>query len=378
MLTRPAPPLPAIGTPVAEIETPALILDLDICEANIATMADFARAAGIRLRPHAKSHRCPALALRQVAAGAVGVCVQTVGEAEAMIGEGVPDVLITNQIVSEGKLRRIAALSERARIALCVDDSEHLARAERVARAEGVSLECYVEIDVGGGRCGVLPGEAAAGLAARIAGSEALRFGGLQAYHGKAQHFEDPEERRDTIARAVAFVTETLDALDRRGIACPIVTGAGTGTHPFEAASGVYGELQAGSYLFMDTDYARIRGEDGKPLSAVFAHSLFILSSVISRAKPGQAVADAGLKSYSREMGLPGIAGDAGAVLTGCSDEHSVLGFADDGVACRIGDKLRLIPSHCDPTVNLHDAIIGYREGCIAEILPVAARGASA
>jgi 3-hydroxy-D-aspartate aldolase len=369
-------PLPEPGTPIAEMDTPALILDLDAFDRNIAKMADLARAAGIGLRPHAKTHKCPAIALRQIAAGAVGQCVQKVGEAEALVAGGVKDVLISNEIVGESKLRRVARLAQSADIALCFDDAGQVEIAGRIFAEAGVTVGGLVEIEVGMGRCGVLPGAPAVDLARRIAGTTGLRFMGLQAYHGRAQHLPTYDARRAAIEGARNAVRETLDALEHAGLSCEIVGGGGTGTFQFEAASGVYNELQVGSYVFMDTDYARIEDEGGGRFGR-FEHALFVLASVMSHPAKDRAIVDAGLKSYSMEKGPPWIHGVPGIEAVGASDEHGNLRLGPDAPALALGDKLRLIPGHCDPTVNLHDHIIGYRGDVVTEILPVTARGAS-
>jgi 3-hydroxy-D-aspartate aldolase len=370
-----APPA-EIGAPVAEIETPALVVDLDAFERNIAKMAEFARTAGVRLRPHAKTHKSPAIALKQIAQGAVGQCVQKVGEAEALVRGGVRDVLVSNQVVGDKKLRRLAALAADATVALCFDAPEQVDAASRVAREFGVELGGMVEIDVGAERCGVAPGPDAATLARRIAEAPNLRFRGLQAYHGRAQHMPTHQERAQAIASAVDFVRETLDALAADNLTCETISGAGTGTFAFEAASGVYNELQAGSYVFMDTDYARIGGKDGGRYTE-FEHSLFVLAAVMSAPTSDRAIVDAGLKSYSAEKGPPWVHGREDIEVVAVSDEHGKLRLGRKAERLRLGDKVWLIPGHCDPTVNLHDWYVGVRRGRVEALWPIAARGAS-
>src|SRR5215217_7382944 len=370
------PPPAEIGAAIADIETPALVVDLDALDRNIAKMADFSRTTGVRVRPHAKTHKSPAIALRQIAQGAVGQCVQKVGEAEALVRGGVTDVLVSNQVVGERKLRRLAALAKDARIALCFDSAEQIDAASRVAQDFGVELGALVEIDVGMERCGVAPGKAAAALARRIAGASNLKFRGLQAYHGRAQHLPSHQQRAQAIASAVDAVRETLEALKAENLGCEIVAGAGTGTFAFEAESGVYNELQVGSYVFMDTDYARIGGADGGSYCE-FEHSLFVLSSVMSVPARDRAIVDAGLKSYSAEKGPPWVHDRRGLEVVGVSDEHAKLHLSAETTPLRLGDKLRLIPGHCDPTVNLHDWYVGVRAGYVEALWPITARGAS-
>jgi D-serine deaminase-like pyridoxal phosphate-dependent protein len=275
------PPPAEIGASIEEIETPALLLDLDAFERNIATMASFAARSGVRVRPHAKCHKSPAIALRQIASGAVGQCVQKVGEAEALVRGGIKDVLVSNEVVGERKLKRLASLAKDANIALCFDAPEQVDAASCVARDFGVELGALVEIEVGMERCGIAPGRDAALLALRIADAPNLKFRGLQAYHGSAQHLPGWQERAQAIAFATDSVNETLRALAAHNLGCEIIAGGGTGTFEFEAASGVYNELQVGSYLFMDTEYARIGDREGGRYTA-FEHSLFVLASVMS------------------------------------------------------------------------------------------------
>jgi 3-hydroxy-D-aspartate aldolase len=370
-------PEPArIGAPLEEIDTPALVVDLDAFDRNISKMAAFAASVGVAVRPHAKTHKCPAIARRQMAHGAVGLCAQKVGEAEAMVAGGIRDVLVTNEVVDSRKLKRLAALAQGATIGLCFDSAETVELAGRAAGELGVEFGALVEIEVGMGRCGVEPGRPARDLARRIADTPNLRFRGLQAYHGGAQHLPDHAERERAIAAACDRVRATLDALAEDGLSCEIIGGAGTGTFRLEATSGLYTELQVGSYIFMDTEYARIGGADGGPF-AEFEHSLFVLASVMSMPAPGRAILDAGLKSYSVEKGLPWVHGLRDVVLDGVSDEHGKLTLGEAAKPLRLGAKVPLIPSHCDPTVNLHDWFVGIRGGMVDEIWPITGRGAS-
>jgi D-serine deaminase-like pyridoxal phosphate-dependent protein len=367
-------PAARIGDSVEDIDTPALVVDLDALERNIAKMAAFAAAAGVRLRPHAKTHKCPDIARLQIAAGAVGQCVQKVGEAEALVAGGVRDVLVTNQVVGESKLRRLAALADRATIALCFDDPGQVDAASRAAVEAGVTLGGLVEIEIAMRRCGIAPGPAAWDLAERIANAPNLEFRGLQAYHGEAQHLVGYPVREQAIQGAIEIVRASVAALAERGLSCAFVTGAGTGTFPFEAASGVYNELQVGSYVFMDREYADVGGQDGG-LYSEFEHSLFVFATVISTPAPDRAVLDAGLKSMSGEKGLPRVHARRGVEAARLSDEHTTLRVDADDL--RIGDKLWLIPGHCDPTVNLHDWFVGIRGGRVEALWEIAARGAS-
>ena len=367
--TPPAAP----GMREDEIDTPALVLDLDAFEANLATMRDMLAPTATRLRAHAKTHKSSVIAQRQMAHGAIGQCVQKVGEAEVLAWGGIPDILVSNEVVGAGKLARLAALARIAEVAVCADDAAQVAAAAAAAEAAGIRLAVLVEIDVGGGRCGVAPGTEAAALARLIAASRHLRCGGLQAYHGGAQHLRRAEQRHFAIAAAAEDCRRTIDILRQQGLDCPIVGGGGTGTFMLEAASGVYNEIQTGSYVFMDADYGRNLDASGRE-RAPFRQSLFVLATVMSAARSGVAVVDAGHKAVAVDSGLPLVAGRAGVAYVGASDEHGKL-VAEGGEAPKLGEKLRLIPGHCDPTVDRYDWYVGVRGGRVECVWPIGARG---
>ncbi|PZP93170.1 MAG: alanine racemase [Variovorax paradoxus] len=379
-------PIARIGDAVDAIDTPALVLDLDAMERNIARMAAFARVHGVRWRPHAKMHKCAALAQRLVAAGAAGTCVQKTAEAEALAAAGVQDLYISNEVLAPAKLARVAQLARTlqqrgGRLAIAVDSDEGVDRLAAALAGAQSAIDVFVEIDVGQGRCGLPPGPAAAQLAKRIAAVPALRFAGLQAYHGKAQHLRSADDRRAAIAAVLLLVRDTLDAFAQVGLAVPLVTGAGTGSMLHEAASGIYGELQSGSFLFMDADYA---GNDAEADQPVFEHALFVKSQVMSRG-PRHAVCDAGHKSHAIDSGLPVVHRPEGGLVWrygNGGDEHGLL-HADEGQPLpELGQTVWLVPGHCDPTVNLHDMLVGVRggllQGRVEELLRVDARGALA
>ena len=370
---NPRPPA-EIGMPLDDVETPALIVDLDAFERNLERMAAAVRDTPARLRPHAKTHKCPAIARRQIEHGAIGVCCQKVGEAEAMVEGGIRNVLVSNEIVGRRKLYRLAAMAHEAHVGVCVDDIDNIADIQAAAADQGVQIDVLVEIDVGANRCGVAPGEPALALAERIANASALRFAGLQAYQGRAQHIRRFQDRRVAIERAVEQTAETVALLAERGHACETVAGAGTGTFGFEAASGVYNELQAGSYIFMDADYAQNLQDDGS-LFDEFEHSLFILATVMSKPVADRAVIDAGLKAMSTDSGLPTIPDYDDATLVRASDEHGVLDIGPGAANLSLGSKLKLVPGHCDPTVNLYDWYVGLRNGAVETLWPITARG---
>ena len=353
-----------IGQKLEEVDTPALILDLDGFERNQKTLFDLVKGR-VRVRPHAKTHKSPDVAQRQIARGAVGMCCQKVSEAEAMVDGGVHDVLISNEIVGAPKLARLAELSRRAKLGVCVDHADNV----RAIAATGAKLDVYIEIDVGMRRCGVAPGRPAVDLAKSILQNPQLRFAGLQAYHGRAQHIRSMEERHAVIETAAQHVQHTKRLLAEAGIACPIVTGAGSGTFMLEVEAGAWDEIQCGSYAFMDVDYAK--NEWAAPLPR-FEHALFVLSTVMSRPSPEVAIVDAGLKASSVDSGMPGV-WQKDLRYTHASDEH---GWVEGKSVPALGEKLLLVPGHCDPTINLYDWYVCVRRGRVEALWPITARGA--
>ncbi|RJP63503.1 MAG: DSD1 family PLP-dependent enzyme [Comamonadaceae bacterium] len=372
-----------IGQGVAAIDTPSLVIDLDAMERNLAHMAAYARAHGLRLRPHAKMHKSAELARLQMAHGAVGVCVQKTDEALALAHAGVTDVYISNEVIAHPKLQRLAegVRDLPTRFGIAVDSAAgvlRLASALLDADVRGEErIDVFVEIDVGQGRCGVPPGEPAVDLARLIAQHPVLRFAGLQAYHGGAQHRRDPGERAQAIAEAAWAAALTRERLQAAGFPVPLITGAGTGTFTLETASHVWGELQAGSYLFMDADYAR---NEAAPQAPVFEHALFVKTQVMSRGAR-HAVCDAGHKSHAIDSGLPAVWSPPGLLFANGGDEHGLLRAAHPGTPLpALGDTVWLVPGHCDPTVNLHDFMLGVRgglaNGLVERVIRVDARGA--
>ena len=368
-----APPARA-GMPLEDVDTPALVVDLDALGGNIARMAQAMEESPARLRPHAKSHKCAEIAKRQIAAGATGVCAQKVSEAEALVAGGIADVLVTNEIVGAAKITRLARLAREARVAVLADDADNVAALDSAARAERVRVEVLVEVDVGAHRCGVPPGEPALALAGAISACKNLRFAGLHAYQGAAQHLRSASERRAAIEAAAEKALATKVLIEKAGIACATVTGAGTGTFLLEGASRVFNEIQPGSYVFMDADYNRNSWEAGWPR---FEQSLFVLATVMSTPAADRAVVDAGLKASSVDSGMPLVHKRPGVEYAKASDEHGVLTIASGARAPKLGEKLLLVPGHCDPTVNLYDWLVCVRKRRVEALWAVVARGAS-
>ena len=365
-----------VGMDEADIQTPCLILDLDALERNIIKMGEFAKDKNMRHRVHGKMHKSVDVALLQEKlGGSCGVCCQKVSEAEAFVRGGIKDVLVSNQVRDPAKIDRLARLPKLgARAICCVDDLANIADLSAAAVKHGTQIECLVEIDCGAGRCGVQSTEDVVAIATAIDAAEGLKFAGLQAYQGAMQHLDDYQERKAKIAIAIAMVADAIEALKSVGLECDIVGGGGTGSYYFEGESGVYNELQCGSYAFMDADYGRILDRDGKRIDqGEWQNALFLLTSVMSHAKADKAICDAGLKAQSVDSGLPVIFGRNDVEYVKCSDEHGVI--ADPDGVLKVGDKLKLVPGHCDPTCNVHDWYVGVRNGKVEALWPITARG---
>ncbi|MEE2688650.1 MAG: DSD1 family PLP-dependent enzyme [Pseudomonadota bacterium] len=364
-----------IGMSLEEVDTPALLLDLDAFERNLDRMATAIADKPVRLRPHSKSHKCAVIGLEQMARGAVGLCCQKVGEAEAMVAGGVLNVLVTNQIVGRTKLLRLAALAKQAEwVGVCADHANNVYQLNEAAAEMDARLNVLVEIDTGAARCGVVPGQPAVDLAKQIENAKHLNFAGLQAYQGRAQHVRSYEQRRRAAEAGIALTGETMKALSAVGLDCEIVGGAGTGTFQFETAGGVHNELQAGSYAFMDADYGKNLNEDGGFFND-FEHSLFVWVTVMSAPTEERVLVDAGLKALAMDSGPPAVAEMPEVEFSRASDEHGILDVSRANRSVCLGDKLKLIPGHCDPTVNLYDWYVGYRGDRVEALWPIAARG---
>lgn len=387
-------PLPALAHPgqaVDTLATPALLLQAEPFERNLQRLQAAAQRHGVAVRPHAKAHKTPAVALAQLAAGAVGICVQKASEALPFLQAGVRDVHVSNQLAGAapaGWLARWAreGAAEGVRLSVCVDDVRQVAELATAAAREGLGadapLAVFVEIDIGQGRCGVPAAERDAGPVRRlieaIAAAPGLRWGGLQAYHGGAQHLRGAAERRAAADAAAGRAATVVAALQAAGLQPPVVTGSGTGTVAIDVAGGVFTEVQPGSYAFMDRDYAD-NGADAEGDGALrFEHALFLASRVISTAAPGQAVLDCGLKTLSAESGPPlPWPPRAGWGPIRLNDEHGVVALGPEAAPVLLGERLRLVPGHCDPTFNLHDQLVLVRGDRVAELWPIAARGHS-
>ncbi len=358
-----------------DLNTPALVVDVDALERNITAMARISAAAGLALRPHAKTHKSVEIARRQIAAGAVGVCCAKLGEAEALTSGGIEGILITSPVVGAAGVERLAALAARASGLMATAD--HPDAVDALARS-GAALTVIVDIDPGIHRTGVADGDAAVALAQRIAASESLSFGGVQFYCGAQQHIEAYQARREAIVERTEYLRAIVRRLEAAGLAPPIVTGGGTGTHRIDIELGLLTELQVGSYVFMDRQYADCAlCPDGE---APFETALMIDARVISKNHPFMATVDAGFKAFATEAGAPPIVTGAaeGSAYHFMGDEHGGVVPPRGVAAPGLGEVVTFAAPHCDPTVNLYDAYHAVRGDTLVGIWPIEARGRSA
>jgi 3-hydroxy-D-aspartate aldolase len=355
--------------------TPVLVIDLDAFEKNVADMAAYAKASGLRLRPHAKTHKCAEIARRQVAAGAVGVCCAKLGEAEEMAAGGIRDILITSPVVSAPAIERLAALNTRIPHLQVVVDNPDNVRALAAAIGPANRLNVLIDIDPGIRRTGVASVDAAVSLAQAIAALPQLNLLGVQYYCGRQQHIESYAERRTDIVDRTDYLRSVIDALTGAGFAPRIISGGGTGTHRIDVELGLLNELQTGSYIFMDRQYNEcdITGE-GTP---GFATSLLIDARVVSANTPGLGTIDAGFKAMATDGGSPTVlaGAPAGAPYHFMGDEHGLVLFGDTSPP--VGAIVTLAVPHCDPTVNLYDSYHVVRGDTLVDIWPIEGRGKS-
>ncbi|MBI4531270.1 MAG: DSD1 family PLP-dependent enzyme [Candidatus Latescibacteria bacterium] len=359
-----------IGVDTSVIDTPALVIDIDVMEANIAKMASFFRDRPANLRPHTKTPKTPAIAWKQIEAGAIGITCAKLGEAEVMADAGIRDILIANQVVAPEKIERLMEVAKRSDVIVAVDSQKNIDDLAKAARATGVDLKILVEVDIGMHRCGIDPGEPAVELTQHVCRSEGLRFVGVMGYEGHLVMTVNEEERRTTCREAMGLLTWTADEITRSGIDVEIVSGGGTGTYKITGAYPGVTEVQAGSYVFNDGRYRTVEG-----VGSDFGCALTLLTTVISRPKPDLAVIDAGMKAITKEFGLPQVVGLDGSELFHLSEEHGRITLNGTAQDLKIGDKIELLPSHGCTTINLHDRFYGVRHGKVEVMWPIEARG---
>lgn len=356
--------------------TPVLIVDWDALARNIDTMAAFVAETGIALRPHAKTHKSAEIARMQLDAGAVGVCCAKLGEAEALVAHGIQNVLITSPVVSTAAIARLATLRSRCpQLSVVVDNPANVAALS--AALGDMKLEVLVDIDPGLRRTGVATGAAAVQLARKIADSPNLVYRGVQYYCGAQQHIATFAERRAAVRERTHYLESVVAQLNEEGAAPEVISGGGTGSHRIDAELGVITELQAGSYVFMDRQYAGC--ELGVEDSKLFEYALFVDARVVSANHPGMATIDAGFKALSTDGGPPAVVSGAppGSTFHFMGDEHAAIVAPRQTHEWLIGDLVRLAVPHCDPSVNLYDAYHVVREDTLIAVWPVTARGRS-
>jgi len=350
-----------------EIPTPALLLDMDRFERNLERMAKHVRAAGKQLRPHAKTHRCPEVARRQIAAGALGVACAKLGEAEVMARAGIRGLLITTEIVAPSAIRRLMRLvAEAPDTMVVVDNAENVDALARAAIDDRVTLNVMIDVDVGGRRTGAQPGEAALALARDVGHRGALRLRGLQGYAGHCAH------------AAMAPLMDTRARFEAAGLPVEIVAGGSTGTHDIDVELAGLTELQSGSYCVMDLDYRRIGGRAGGDALTDFEMALTVATTVVSVPTADRAMVDGGLKAFSTDKPFPPEAVERPGVEYGfAGDEHGRLTLRDPQRPVRLGERIEFFPPHCDPTFNLYDRVWCVRGPRVEAVWDIAARGRS-
>ena len=361
---------PFIGMPKTELDTPALLIDLDTMETNIAAMANYFSTVNADLRPHVKTHKTPIIAHKQIAAGAIGVTCAKLGEAEAVIHAGIRDVLIANQIVGTQKIARLINLAKHSEIMVAVDNAENVQAIAEAAAAKGATVRMLVEVNIGMDRCGVEPGKPALVLAEQICRSSNLIFEGLMGYEGHTVAKPNRSER-DTAAReAMQHLLDAKHYLEKHGVQVAIMSGGGTGTFNITGSIPEMTEVQAGSYVLMDSTYRNVEG-----IGEAFGCALSVLATVVSRPNPNRMIVDTGMKVLAKEFGIPQPIGLTGAEMSGLSEEHGTIRVSDENVSLKPGDKLEILPTHCCTTVNLHDRYYGIRNGIVESAWHITARG---
>jgi D-serine deaminase-like pyridoxal phosphate-dependent protein len=361
-----------IGRRLDEVPTPALLLDLDALEYNIALLSELTKRAGLGHRPHAKGHKSIEIARRQLKAGALGICCQKISEAEVFVAAGIGNILITNELVDPIKIEKACALARDAQIMLVADDPRMLSEIDKAASKAGAQMNVLIEIDLGQNRCGVSSIEEAVALAKRAADLKHIKFGGVQAYQGKLQHVSGWVQREAIVKKTTALLSDYLAALEGEGLSCEIVTGGGTGTLEADCELKTYTDVQPGSYVVMDAQYKAIGGRTSGPF-ALFRHALTLLSQVISVRKDWF-VLDAGLKAMSSDAGQPEVIGRNDVSYSFAGDEHGIL-RSDSGAALQLGERIAIIPGHCDTTINLYDYYLVHQGDRVVDIWPIDARG---
>ena len=358
--------LAAPGTPELELETPALVIDMDVAESNIERLQQWGRDNNMDIRPHSKTHKTPLFARKQIEAGAIGVCCAKVGEAEVMVAAGIKDVMITNQIIGEKKLGRLASLAAEANLVVAVESEGNTRQMSEIMGAAGVEIGVIVEVNTGMDRCGTAPGEETIVLSKMVDSLPGLRYDGLMGYEGHMVANRDEAARRTGAIEAANILVDTAEQTRAAGLDVKIVSAAGTGTYNITGKVAGITDLQCGSYIFMDGDYLGVFND--------FDPALSILSTVIS-VQNGYVVTDTGKKSISEDRGLPDVVSPSGGTVSSLSEEHCKIEVTGDAAKLKVGDRVRLRPSHGDTTINMHSHYFLIRNGKLEMALEIAGRG---
>lgn len=357
-----------IGRHKSEIETPALIIDLDIMDRNIAKMASYARSVNTNVRPHSKTHKCPIIAHKQIAAGAIGVTCQKLGEAEVLVAAGIKNILLASQIIPKSKIMRLVGLAKHSDIIVAVDTSENVKDLDEAAKLFNVTLNVVIEVDVGLSRAGVRSSVQALELAQVISKSRNLRFRGVMGYEGHCVFIKEKEERIAKTKAANAILIDSKHTIEAGGFPVEIVSAGGTGTYNITAGNPEITEIEPGSYVFMDAKYANIDGID-------FEQALVEMGTIIGRPSPERAIIDLGAKAISYDFGMPNIRGVDGSEIVKLSEEHALVNVEGDARRLKVGDKVELVPTHGCTTINLHNVYYGIRKDIVEVIWEIPARG---
>ncbi|SVA64630.1 uncharacterized protein METZ01_LOCUS117484 [marine metagenome] len=363
--------LPLPGTPVEDLDTPAIIVDLDIAESNIKAMADFAKENGVSMRPHMKTGKSPFWARKLMDAGAIGVCAAKVGEAEILADGGIPEILIPNQVVGSTKIRRLFGVSAQSNVTVAVDSHENVAELSEAAQAFDIELGVILEIETGMNRAGVEPGEVATTLAKAVDVAQGLRFDGVMGYEGGTVWTEGFEKRKADTLKTIDKLLAAADDIEFNGLEVKIISAGGTGSYDITGKVDRVTELQCGSYLFMDAKYMEVFGDHPHP----FGTALTVLGTVTSRPVPGRAIADPGMKAVATDVDKPKVVGIKGLTVRSMSEEHCVMTTEGEAENLKIGDKISLLPMHSDTTIAQHDYYYCVRNGVLETIVELTGRG---
>lgn len=360
---------PFVGMEKREIDTPALLIDLDVMEANIKAMADYVKSIGVNLRPHVKTHKSTIIAHKQIAAGAIGITCAKLGEAETLVEAGISDILIANQIVGPLKIARLVNLTKHADMMVAVDNPDNVRELAAASAAKGVRPRVLLEVNIGMDRCGVVTKEEALDLARLVTNFDSLRFAGIMGFEGGVVELANRAERTRRATICIDRLAETKQFLEKHGIPVAITSGGGSGTYDISGSRPEMTEIQAGTYVFMDATYLKVEGMEQR-----FGPALTVLATVISRPTSERLHTDGGHKSISKEFGIPQPYRIDGLEQKGLSEEHGNCRVLKP-LELKVGDKIEILPSHACTTVNLHDRYYAIRDGRVEAIWKVAARG---